>query len=142
MVMLYELNKWVGVLCIRLNQWAQSILAAFKLKCIRQRIQQDASLPTIQDPLEISNLRDASNPDTTAQIQKYLATPEGQIMKAEAIITVSETYLKQIAETLQNPMPVPQRMLLNLALHECVITIQQNEQILNSMTQSKNNETF
>jgi len=120
----------------------QSILVAFKLKCIRQRIQQDASSSTIQDPLVILNSRDASNPDITARIQKYLATPEGQIMKAEAIITVSETYLKQIAETLQNPMPIPQRMLLNLALHECVTTIQQNEQILNLMTQSKNNETF
>jgi len=142
MDMLYKLNKWVGALCIQLNQKAQSILVAFKLKCIRPHIQQDASLQMIQDPLEILNLRDASNPATLAQIQKYLETPAGQIMKAEATITIADEYLNQLANKLQNPMSVSERMLFHLALQECVMILQKNEAILNSIPQSKSNETF
>ena len=140
--MLYKLNKWVGVSCIRLNRMVLSILAAFKLKRIKQRIQQDASSSTIQDPLVILNSRDASNPAITAQIQKYLATPEGQKMKAEATITIADEYLKQLAEKLQSPMSIPERMMHHLALQECVIILQKNEQILNLISQSKSNETF
>jgi len=82
-------------------------------------------------------------PDTQAHIQKFLETPEGQIMKAEATLQLANGYLHRIVTELNQPeLDLRQKMLLNLALMECMETIQKNEEILNLMMPSKNNETF
>ena len=143
MVMLYELKKWLGVYYIQFKNRIQDILVAFKLKRIQQRIQQDASCMKKLYPLDKTNLLHALKQDTPAHIQQYLETPEGQIMKAETLIRLSEEYLMQLANSLLAPdLKLNQKMLLSLAIQECSRVIQVNEQILNSMTQSKSNEIF
>lgn len=142
--MLKHLNKLIGAFNIRLKQIIQDIRAAFKSKDIEQRIQQDASLSTKLDHMTTKNLRDAAKLDTKAHIQRLLETPQGQKMKAEAMIRTSEMYLEQITLKLNQTPPeeMAWRMVMMLALTECTETIQRNEKILNLIRQFNGNETF
>ena len=141
--MLYELKKRIGAFSIRLIQKVQSIRVAFKLKRIRQRIQQDASTMTKLEHWDNKNLLHASKPDIQAHIQKFLETPEGRLAKAEMSVRLADEYLEKITLLLQQPdLNLNQKLLFSLALQECVETLQQNQQIMNSMMQSKSNETF
>jgi uncharacterized protein (UPF0128 family) len=116
---------------------------AFKSKAIKQRIQQDASMPMKLDHMESKSLRDVAKPGTKAHIQKLLESPEGRKMKAEAVIEMSEAYLILLTERQKNPeLTLAQKMLISAAIQECSQTIQKNEKILNSIQQSNVNETF
>ena len=123
----------------------QRIRAAFKSKDIVHVTKLDASSSKRQIPLELMNLRNELKPGQEhIQIQKFLETPQGQIMKAEAVIQTSEHLLIPLIEKL-NQTPNDQlgwRMMLSLAITECSENIQKHERILNSITQSNVNETF
>ena len=75
---------------------------------------------------------------TADQLKLFLETPEGQTVKAEAMISMSHEYLIQLCQMLQQKPTLAQQMIMNLAIHECATTIQKNEQILNLIPQSKN----
>jgi hypothetical protein len=62
-------------------------------------------------------------------------------MKAEASLQVANTYLQQILKQSNHPeLTIREKMLLNLALTEILRELEKNEKILNSMTQSNDNE--
>jgi predicted metal-dependent TIM-barrel fold hydrolase len=83
----------------------------------------------------------ASEPDIQAHIQSFLQTPEGQKMKAEASLTVANTYLHKILNQLNQPdLTIREKMLLNLALMEIVRELEKNETILSSTMQSNGSE--
>jgi hypothetical protein len=79
--------------------------------------------------------------DTQEQIQSFLSTPEGQQFKAKTILEMTNMYLVKIVEQLAHPdLKLREKMLLNLALMECLKTIEENEKTLNSTTLSQNSE--
>jgi hypothetical protein len=83
----------------------------------------------------------ASEPDIQAHIQSFLQTPEGQKMKAEASLTVANTYLHKILNQLNQPdLTIREKMLLNLALMEIVRELEKNEKILNLTSQFNDSE--
>ncbi|NBS61886.1 MAG: hypothetical protein EBT26_07605, partial [Microbacteriaceae bacterium] len=136
MVILQKLKKLHGVLCTRLNRIIRVIRAVFRLKGIKQRIQRDASTSMKLDPLNEIHSRHASKTDIQAHIQSFLQTPEGRRMKAEASLTLANTYLYQIINQLNRPeLTIREKMLLNLALMEIMQELKKNEKILNSMPQ-------
>jgi len=136
MAMLQHLKKLIGVFNIQLNRKVSGILAAFKLKRIRLRIQQDASTPMKLDQLDNKNSLHASKPDIQAHIQNFLSTPEGQKYKAQAGLELANAYLHKIVKELNQPdLNLRQKMLFNLALMEILKEIEKNEEILNSTQQ-------
>jgi hypothetical protein len=91
------------------------------------------------------NLRNELTPGQEhIQIQKFLETPQGQKMKAEAVIQTSETLLVTLIEKLnQTPNDQPGwRMMFSLAITECSNNIQKNEKTLNLIQQSNDKEIF
>jgi hypothetical protein len=80
-------------------------------------------------------------PNNPTEIQNLLETPQGQIMKAKAMVQISEEYLILLATKSQNPdLQLPEKMMYQMAMHECTQMILKNEQIINLMTQSNGNE--
>ena len=143
--MLKIIKKLIGVFNTAYVLIIQRIRAAFKSKDTEPVTKLDASSSKRQIVSELMNLRNELKPGQEhIQIQKFLDTPQGQKMKAEAVIQTSEHLLVPLIEKLnQTPNDQPGwRMMFSLAIMECSENIQKNEKILNSITQSKNNETF
>jgi hypothetical protein len=114
---------------------------AFQSKDIKQHILQDASILTKQNRSINKNLKTAQKLDIQDQIQHFLNTPEGQQYKAQASIQLASMYLEKIIESLKNPnLNLQQKMLLNLAMLDCLHQLQKNEKIMNLMKQSNDSE--
>jgi len=57
-----------------------------------------------------------------------MKTPEAQQLKAKLTVEATESMIIAITEKLQDPETLlPQRLVLSLALKECMITIQKHE---------------
>ena len=134
MVMLQILKNHLGEFNTWLNRIIRDIRAAFRLRGIKQRIRQDASISMKRDLLDEMKSKNASKPDIQAHIQNFLQTPEGQKMKAEASLQVANTYLQQILKQSNQPdLTIREKMLLNLALMEILREMEKNEAVLNSI---------
>jgi hypothetical protein len=141
--MLQHLKQWVGAFNIQLKKIMYAILAALKLKPTKQRIQQDTSVTTKQELLDKMSSLNASKPDTQALIQSFLSTPEGQKYKAEASLQLANAYLQRILKELNRPdLNLREKMLFNLALMEILRELEKNEEILSSIQQFSDSETF
>jgi hypothetical protein len=93
MVMLKIIKKLIGVFNTVFVRWVQRIRVAFKSKRIEQVTTSDASYSKKQPVMELMNLRNELMQDPNPlTLQKFLETPQGQTMKAEAVIQASEAH--------------------------------------------------
>ena len=68
------------------------------------------------------------------RVKEFMNTPEAKRLRSEMTVQAAEEMLIPISEKMQNPdLTTPQRMMLGIALEECVATLKRHEKILQWM---------
>jgi hypothetical protein len=86
-----------------------------------------------QYPSDQKSLRDAFKmPQNQTELQQFLSTPEGQVLKAQYSIRMAEEMMQTTVEKMQKleKHDLASQMLFHLALQELTEVLQKNQKFL------------